>query len=157
MYKQLIFSFLPGSVIKIRHKSYTHYAIISDRIGTDGMPMVIDNSAVRGTVAERSYYEAVCGGSVTLSSLKSDFSEHQILECARGFVGQVNYSLLSFNCESFVRKILGLSPTSKQVATSLVTVPSAMYLAHKASGGNKWIMGLAGIAALAITTHVVAE
>jgi hypothetical protein len=157
MNKQLLLSFLPGTIFKVRHNGYTHYVVKSDRIGVDGMPMFIDNSAARGTVAERNYYEAVCGGAVTMSCLESEFSEKQILEHARGFIGQVNYSLFSFNCESFVRKILGLSPTSKQVVVPLITVPSTVYIAHKVSGGNKWVMGLAGIAALVITTRAVAE
>lgn len=151
------FPYLPGDIIKIRYETFTHYAVVSDRMGNDGFPMVIDNSAARGSVAERTWTEAVAGKSVSLSSMASSFSKSEIIACARSFIGEVRYSLITFNCESFVRKVLGLKPTSKQVGTSCVTVPSAMFAAYKISDGNKWLTFAAGIAALAITTKAVAE
>lgn len=151
------FPYSPGDIIKVRYETFTHYAVISDRIGEDGLPMVIDNSAARGSVSERSWTEAVAGKAVSLSSMVSDFPKSEIVSCARSFIGKVRYSILSFNCESFVRKVLGLKPTSKQVVASCVTVPSAMYGAYKVSGGNKWLTFAAGFAALAVTTKAVSE
>lgn len=151
------FPYSPGDIIKIRYETFTHYAVISDRIGDDGFPMVIDNSAARGSVAERTWTEAVAGKSVFLSSMVSSFTKFEIITCARSFIGEVRYSLITFNCENFVRKVLGLKPTSKQVVSSCVTVPTAMYAVYKASGGNKWLTGAAGVLALAATTKLVSE
>lgn len=151
------FPYSPGDIIKVRYETFTHYAVISDRIGDDGFPMVIDNSAARGTVEERTWTEAVAGKSVSLSSMVSSFSKLEIVACARGFIGEVRYSLITFNCESFVRRVLGLKPTSKQVVASCVTVPAAMYGVYKASGGNKWLTGAAGLLTLAVTTKAVAD
>lgn len=151
------FPYSPGDIIKIRYETFIHYAVISDRIGDDGLPMVIDNSAARDGVTERSWTEAVAGKPVSPSSMASDFPKSEIIACARSFIGKVKYSLISFNCESFVRKVLGLKPTSKQVATSCMTVPTAMYATYKASGGNKLLTGVAGLLVLAITTKAVSD
>lgn len=151
------FPYSPGDIIKIRYGTFTHYAVISDRIGDDGFPMVIDNSAARGSVAERTWTEAVDGKSVSLSSMVSSFSKFEIVACARSFIGEVRYSLITFNCESFVRKVLGLKPTSKQVVASCITVPTAVYAAYKVSNGNKWLGVAAGLLAFAATTKAVAD
>lgn len=150
-------NFVAGQIIKIRYSLYIHYAVISDCIGPDGYPMVIDNSAATGTITERSWSEATKDRPVTLSDLKSEFSPQEVLACAKSMLGKRGYSLMNFNCESFVRETLGLLPTSKQVVTSTVVVPTAMYTAHRLSGGNKWITGLVGVVTLAATTHAVAE
>lgn len=151
------FFYSAGDVIKIRHNFYTHYALVSDQFGDDGLPMVIDNSAARGTVAERSWTEATEGKTVALSSMSSGFTACDVLSCARSFIGQAKYSLVSYNCETFVRSVLGLKPASKQVLTSAVTIPTAMYLTHKHCGGNKWLTAAAGLFALALTTKAVAD
>lgn len=151
------FPYQPGDIIKIRYETFTHYAVVSDCIGDDGFPMVIDNSAARGSVTERTWTEAVAGKSVSLSSMVSNFTKLEVIACARSFIGEVRYSLITFNCESFVRRVLGLKPTSKQVVASCVTVPAAMYGVYKASGGNKWLTGAAGLLTLAVTTNAVAD
>ncbi len=151
------FLYSAGDVIKIRHSIYTHYALVSDHIGDDGLPMVIDNSAARGTVTERTWTEATAGKIVSLSSMRSEFSACDALSRARSFIGQTHYSLVGYNCETFVRSVLGLKPTSKQVVTAAVTVPAAMYLTHKHCGGNKWLTAGVGLLALAVTTKAVAD
>jgi len=152
---QQIFS--AGWIIKIRYSTYTHYAVVSDRIGEDGFPMVIDNSAAEGTVTERLWSEATAGRPVSLSQMVSDFSPREVLACAKSLIGQIPYSAINFNCESFVRKVLGLPSTSKQVVASAITVPTAMYAAHKVFNGNVWVTGLVGLLALGATTYAVAE
>ncbi len=150
-------NFIAGQIIKIRYDLYTHYAVISDRLGDDGYPMLIDNAAATGTISERSWSAATNGRPVTRSGLKSEFSPQEVLTCAKSLIGRKHYSLLNFNCESFVRETLGLKPISKQVAISCITVPAAMYAAHKAFGGNSWLTGVAGLLAMAATTQTVAE
>lgn len=146
-----------GDVIKVHYSTFTHYGIVSDRIGFDGMPMIIDHSSAAKTVAERPWTEATQGKRVSRSDLVSNRTPRQTLTTAKQLVGKLEYSLTGLNCEAFVKHALGLPPTSKQVAASLVTVPSAAYLAHKASEGNLIVTGMACLLALAITNHTVAK
>lgn len=150
-------NYRPGQVIKIRYDFYTHYAIVSDRIGHDGFPMVIDNSAAAGMVKERTWTQATNGARVSLSTLSSSLNPEVVVARARAFIGKVCYSVTGFNCEAFVRKVLGLKPTSKQVAASLIMVPASMCVAHKAFGGNGWLTLLTGCMALAVTTQMVSD
>lgn len=150
-------SWYPGDIIKISHPLFTHYGIISDQIGGDGMPMVIDNSFARGRIQERSWSEAVRGKKTTLSKLSCPGSGAEIVACARSFIGPVRYSLTRYNCESFVREVLGLQETSRQVATSAVTVPGAMATTFRLTKGNIWLTLIVGIATLAVTNRVVSD
>lgn len=154
---QANFGFKAGDAIKVFHPTYVHYGIVSDRIGPDGHPMIIDHSMATGTVAERSWGEATGGKTVSKSDLDSDRSPYQIILAARQLIGKAKYSLTHFNCEAFVRHVMGLSPTSKQVTASVVSVPLAGIIAYKASAKNPWITALACLTVFAVTTHAVAE
>jgi len=146
-----------GDVIRVHYPTFTHYGIVSDRIGLDGMPMVIDHSSATRTVAERTWKEATQGKRVSRSGLVSNRTPRQTLTAARQLIGKLEYSLTGLNCEAFVKHVLGLPPSSRQVAASLVTVPSAAYLAHKASEGNLIVTGMVCILAFAITNHTFAK
>lgn len=147
---------LPGDVVKVEYTTFTHYGIISDLHGEDGMPMIIDLSSATGTVSERSWHQATMGRPVTKSRFTTNLSPVQILATARKWIGKIKYSLMGFNCESFVRFVLELPRTSQQVAASAITVPSAGLVAYHLSNKNLVVTGLACLLTLALTTNAVA-
>ncbi|WP_431474018.1 lecithin retinol acyltransferase family protein [Marinobacter sp. KM021] len=148
---------IPGDVVKIPYPAFTHYGVISDRIGSDGKPMIIDNSNAAGTVSERTWSQVTRGKSVIKSSLKSQRPNTLVLAAAKQLIGQLKYSITGQNCEWFVRVVLGVAPTSQQVKASLITVPTAGLVAYRITRGNLLLTGLGCCLALAATTHAVSD
>ena len=149
--------FEAGEVIKIRYTTFTHYAVVSNRYGSDRMPMVIDNSLERGGVTERTWTEAVASQQVEKSILDSGMNRLDVLACARSFLGEGGYSLFGNNCENFVRKILGVDPSSKQLIAASIAVPSVAYAAYKLSKGDIIVTLAAALGTLIVTTKLAAD
>ena len=73
MKKDLKTCFSPGDIIRVRYSTFTHYGVVSDRTGEDGMPMIIDNSYASGTAVERTWAEATVGKVPSLSKIGSEY------------------------------------------------------------------------------------
>lgn len=147
----------PGAILAIRHSTYTHFGIVSDKRDAQGKPMIIDNSSAAGAVQERSWHCAVGARNFTLASFQPRLSANEVLRRAREKIGQKRYCLFRSNCEAFVREVAGLERTSNQVTACVVTVPIAARFAYEATDGN-WFWTLASAtAALAMTTYAVSK
>ncbi|WP_420389356.1 lecithin retinol acyltransferase family protein [Marinobacter sp.] len=149
--------FRPGSILAIRHSTYTHYGVVSDRTDDQGMPLIIDNSAAAGLVSERRWQDAVGGRPFALASIQPKLPPETVVMRARQYIGKLKYSLIQSNCEAFARRAAGLEPTSQQVAACTLTVPSAAYLAYKATDGDLFWTLVSATAALAATTYAVSK
>lgn len=147
----------PGSIIAVRHSTYTHYGIVSDRYDETGAPMVIDNSAAKGLVHERTWNEAVGNKPVSRASFQSMLPPEIIVLRARQHIGKLKYCLFSSNCEAFARRVAGLEPKSHQIAACGITAPTAAYFTFKATDGNWFWTLVAATAAVAATTYAVGK
>lgn len=103
----------PGTVVSVALPLYHHVGIVTDRF-SDGKPMVISNSKRFGCVVEESIDAFAGGNPVTRDTLQSTEPYWLVLNRARSRLGE-RYSLLSFNCEHFVRFAIGLTPNSPQI------------------------------------------
>ncbi|WP_087461964.1 lecithin retinol acyltransferase family protein [Oleiphilus messinensis] len=158
MKKDLKTCFSPGDIIRVRYSTFTHYGVVSDRTGEDGMPMIIDNSYASGTAVERTWAEATVGKVPSLSKIGSEYPAQEILACAKQLIGQsTRYSLTRYNCEHFVREVVGLKPASRQVRYTSIMVPAAMLLTHKIGKGKHWATAISGLLSFAITTRASAK
>ena len=115
--------FSPGDVVTIRYPMYKHFAIVSDKTSTlngTGLPNLISLSYRTGTVQEEPW-QLVAGNKVVEKSTIAGTKEPRaILSRARTCIKlNIEYDLLKFNCEHFVRYVYGLPVESIQVKNTL--------------------------------------
>ncbi len=109
----------PSLVISIRYPLYKHFAIVSDR-SIDGKPNLISLSYRAGAVLEEPWDTVVGKYPIELSSIRGGDSAEVVLKRARNYLNsEINYNLLTFNCEHFVRLVHGLPAESRQVQRAL--------------------------------------
>lgn len=102
------------NLLKIDMGVYEHLALISDRF-YQGKPMLISNTYRNGTVAEEPWDTVVEGRSYKVLPIFSQEPEYQILSRARMAIGNVKYSLSSYNCEHFVSEVITGVAESRQM------------------------------------------
>ena len=116
-------SLRPGDVIAVHHHLYKHFAIVSDQNSAFqgiSMPNLISLSSRTGTVREEPWHVVVENKVVTKSSISSRKPRNSVLSRARSCILlDIQYDLLSFNCEHFVRFAHGLPIESIQVKNTL--------------------------------------
>ena len=135
--------FQPSEVIAVCYGTYTHYAIVGDRL-IRGKPTLIAMTERKGTVCEESWSEGTQGRPVRKTNIRGCLPASEVLDNARRLIGQQSYSLLGFNCEHFARWAHGLPVESKQVAKGVVGTLLGGLLAYKLSGGDKRMVTLGG-------------
>ena len=116
-------SLLPGDVIAVRYPMYKHFAIVSDQEDTfHGVttPNLISLSYRTGTVQEESWHIVVGNKAVEKSTISGNKPSRSVLSRARTCMQLgIQYDLLTFNCEHFVRYAHGLAIESIQVKNTL--------------------------------------
>lgn len=107
----------PGTTLSTSRLLYRHVGILTDRL-INGFPTVISSSGERGVVVEEPLDKFRGAGDIRVEGYLSSLPHEVVLERARGKVG-TQYSLISWNCEQFVRYAHGLIPESPQLATAV--------------------------------------
>jgi hypothetical protein len=109
----------PGTILRVSVGPVWHKGIVSDRVGSDGWPMVISNSKQRGEVAEESFRRFCSGQVAEIETQEHCWNGERILRRARSLLG-TPWHALSFNCEHFVEHAVGREPSSPQFVRALV-------------------------------------
>jgi Lecithin retinol acyltransferase len=108
---------VPGTVVTVQMKGLFalghHFALVTNKTGADGMPIVIANSADTGGPAERSWNAFVQGRSYR-SFYLSDLPSDVVLYNAYSMIG-TRYNLLHWNCEHFANACHGRPAQSHQI------------------------------------------
>ena len=114
---------LPGDVIAIHHHFYKHFAIVSDQRSTYNgftLPNLISLSYRTGTVQEEPWHLVVRDNAIEKSTIAGNKSSRSVLSRARTCILlEIQYDLLTFNCEHFVRYTHGLPIESMQVKNTI--------------------------------------
>lgn len=116
---------MPGTVVYVKFLGFfRHKGVVSDRFRY-GKPMVIASSQASNGVVENGWDEFADGKQVFTEGYPSRLSPQEVLWRARSMIGE-RYSVLTSNCEHFVRRCHGLTPESPQAAAVLLTCAFAM-------------------------------
>lgn len=113
----------PGDVVAIRYPMYKHLAIVSDQQSTSNgetLPNLISLSYRTGTVKEEPWHAVVGNKVVEKSAISGNKSPRSVLSRARTCMQlNIQYDLLTFNCEHFARYAIGLPIESIQIKNTL--------------------------------------
>ena len=108
---------LPGTVVTVQMKGLFalahHFALVTDKTGADGMPLVIANSGDTGGPAEQSW-NAFVKGRPYRAFYPSNLAPRRVLYNAYCLFG-TRYSLISWNCEHFANACHGRPAQSHQL------------------------------------------
>ena len=108
---------MPGTVVTVQMKGLLalahHFALVTDRLGPDGCPMVISNSGELGGPGEQSWSAFVKGRSYR-RFYPSKLPPDTVLDNAYAMFG-TRYHLLRWNCEHFANACHGRPALSDQI------------------------------------------
>jgi len=109
-----------GSIVTLRIRETLglaiHFGVVTDRIGLDGLPMVIANSPSRGGPALMTWSEFSQGQPIMDVYYPSSLPSPVVLQRAYSMFG-TRYDLLNWNCEHFANVCHGRPAISLQVRT----------------------------------------
>jgi hypothetical protein len=112
----------PGTVVTVQMKGIFklahHFALVTDKTGPDGMPLVIANSGETGGPAEQSWTMFVKGRDYR-AYYPSTLPAETVLYNAYSMLG-TRYDLIHWNCEHFANACHGKPAHSHQVRGGLM-------------------------------------
>jgi Lecithin retinol acyltransferase len=112
---------VPGTVVTVQMKGIFslahHFALVADKQGPDGLPMVVANSGETGGPGEMTWSEFVKGRSYR-AYYPSTLPPQTVLYNAYSMFG-TRYSVLHWNCEHFANVCHGRPAHSHQVRGGL--------------------------------------
>jgi hypothetical protein len=112
----------PGTVVTVQMKGLFklahHFALVTDRIGPDGLPLVIANSRETDGPGEQSWTRFVKGRSYR-AYYPSTLPPETVLYNAYAMTG-TRYDLIHWNCEHFANACHGRPAHSHQVRGGLM-------------------------------------
>lgn len=112
---------IPGTVVTVQMKGLFslahHFALVGNRQGADGLPMVVANSGETGGPAEMTWSEFVKGRSYR-AFYPSKLPSETVLYNAYSMFG-TRYSFLRWNCEHFANACHGRPAQSHQLRGGL--------------------------------------
>jgi hypothetical protein len=112
---------VPGTVVTVQMKGLFklahHFALVTGKIGADGLPIVVANSGENGGPGEQSWSAFVQGRSYR-SFYPSNLPPDIVLYNAYSMFG-TRYSLLHWNCEHFTNACHGRPAHSHQLRGGL--------------------------------------
>jgi hypothetical protein len=131
----------PGTVVTVQMKGLFkmahHFALVSDKAGPDGLPMVVANSGETGGPGEQNWTHFVKGRRYR-AFYPSTLPYETVLYNAYAMFG-TRYHLLHWNCEHFANACHGRPAQSHQVRGGLMLA--------MAMGGLALAMALSRLAA----------
>jgi len=95
-----------------------HFAIVTNWIGIDGLPIVVANSDDTDGPAEKLWSEFTQGRCYERAYYPSDLPPGRVLRNAYRLFG-TGYDLFEWNCEHFANACHELPPRSEQVRTAV--------------------------------------
>jgi hypothetical protein len=111
----------PGTVVTVQMKGLFklahHFALVTDKIGLDGLPIVVANSGEMGGPGEQLWNEFVQGRSYR-SFYPSNLSPETVLYNAYSMFG-TRYNFFHWNCEHFANACHGRPAQSHQLRGGL--------------------------------------
>ena len=112
----------PGTIVTVQMKGIFklahHFALVTDKVGPDGLPMVIANSGESGGPGEQSWTNFV-KGRFYRAYYPSTLPPETVLYNAYAMVG-TRYDLIHWNCEHFANACHGRPAHSHQVRGGLM-------------------------------------
>jgi hypothetical protein len=112
---------VPGTVVTVQMKGLFklahHFALVTNKMGADGLPIVVANTGDHGGPGEQSWSEFVQGRSYR-SFYPSNLPPDVVLYNAYSMFG-TRYSFLHWNCEHFANVCHGRPAQSHQVRGGL--------------------------------------
>jgi hypothetical protein len=112
----------PGTVVTVQMKGLFklahHFALVSDRIGSDGLPMVVTNSGEIGGPGEQPWTDFVKGRSYR-AFYPSTLPGATVLYNAYSMFN-TRYNFLHWNCEHFANACHGRPAQSHQIRGGLM-------------------------------------
>ena len=113
---------VPGTVVTVQMKGLFklahHFALVSDKLGADGMPIVIANAGETGGPGEQLWNDFVQGRSYR-SFYPSNLPPRTVLYNAYSMFG-TRYNFLHWNCEHFANACHGRPAQSHQLRGGLM-------------------------------------
>ncbi|MCK9345048.1 MAG: lecithin retinol acyltransferase family protein [Candidatus Pacebacteria bacterium] len=106
-----------GTVLSTSRFLYRHLGILTGRF-INGFPTVISNSGDGGMVIEESLSQFQGTGDLQVVGYLGTLPQDVVLARAQAKLGS-KYSLLTWNCEHFVRHAHGLKQESPQVVAAV--------------------------------------
>jgi len=111
----------PGTVVTVQMKGMFklahHFALVTDKIGPDGMPIVVANSGETAGPGEQSWSKFVKGRQYR-AFYPSTLPSETVLYNAYSMFG-TRYNLIHWNCEHFANACHGKPAQSHQVRGGL--------------------------------------
>lgn len=109
----------PGTVVTVPVAvgplTVSHPGLVTDRLGPDGLPTVINASKRRARLVIEEAWSSFTEGKVAnIEAMSSNVSVHEMLRRARADVGR-RWDLISANCEHAIRRWRGLPVESPQL------------------------------------------
>ena len=112
----------PGTVVTVQMKGLFklahHFALVADRIGSDGLPMVVTNSGEIGGPGEQRWTDFVKGRSYR-AFYPGTLPSGTVLYNAYSMFG-TRYNFLHWNCEHFANACHGRPAQSHQIRGGLL-------------------------------------
>jgi hypothetical protein len=128
---------LPGTVVTVQMKGVFklahHFALVTDKTGADGLPIVLANSGETGGPGEQSWTAFVKGRSYR-SFYPSNLPPRTVLYNAYSMYG-TRYDFMRWNCEHFVNACHGKPAHSHQVRSGIMLAALMSGLALVAARG----------------------
>ncbi len=113
---------VPGTVVTVQMKGLFklahHFALVTDKTGADGLPMVVANSGETGGPGEQLWNHFVKGRSYR-SFYPSNLPPSTVLYNAYSMFG-TRYNFLHWNCEHFANACHGRPAQSHQVRSGVL-------------------------------------
>lgn len=104
---------VPGTIVSVSEGVIEHFGVVTV-VPMWGEPLVISSSGKVGRVVEQPLSEFAGGQEVRAYGYPGQLSVFEVVSRARSQVGR-EYSVLTWNCEHFVRWVHGLKPESPQL------------------------------------------
>lgn len=112
----------PGTVVTVQMKGFFklahHFALVTNRIGSDGRPLVVANSGETGGPSEQRWTDFVKQRDYR-AFYPSTLSPETVLYNAYSMFG-TRYDFFHWNCEHFVNACHGRPAQSHQIRSGLV-------------------------------------
>jgi hypothetical protein len=104
-----------GDVVVTNFTGYQHWSLVSDKLCELGKSLLISETKRNGTVSGEPWDTVTHGKETYVADASYPRPVSEVLALARSQIGQWRYSVTLSNCEHFVKWVVGLEVSSKQV------------------------------------------
>ena len=134
----------PGDVVVTNFVIYQHWSLVSDQLCAKGKNMLISASKRTCTVQEEEWDTVTQGKKTYVVKIERSKPVTQILADARSQIGRWKYSVVTKNCEHFVKWASGMPVSSSQVTAGVLGGIAGALLVGSLSEKPNFVKLLAG-------------